>query len=291
MGQYFDKKKGKAMSFSTLGNGVGAFVLAPLFTVILQEYSYIGAMLILGAMELNCCVAGALYRPVKDNYRKYYKEEVIELEISSPVSKSLTEEEENIQKKESTGEMDENVHEEIHNEPEEVKANTKVSCCSKLKSQFTLLKKPVFLFYSFTIFAMPVCNATFLMLLPALGRSHKYSDAKSAFLVSMAGISDTIGRFLLGFVFDFKFIRRNRMHYHVVCGIIPGILAVIIPHCTSYASLSTVVCLFAFTFSGFNSQRMTILADFVPQESVPNAVGWVHFFQGLGNLGPVIAGT
>jgi len=60
--QWFDKKKGKAMALSTLGTGFGSVCMAPLMTLLVDEYGYFGTMLIVGALLFNNSVGGALYR-------------------------------------------------------------------------------------------------------------------------------------------------------------------------------------------------------------------------------------
>lgn len=63
------------MGFSTIGSGLGTVALAPLINLLLQEYSYFGAMFIMGAIMLNNCVSGALYRPVHKNKNKHAPQE------------------------------------------------------------------------------------------------------------------------------------------------------------------------------------------------------------------------
>ena len=53
VGQYFDKKKGRAMSMSTLGAGVGTLAFAPLLSLLLQQYMFSGAMLVLSGEIIN----------------------------------------------------------------------------------------------------------------------------------------------------------------------------------------------------------------------------------------------
>jgi len=60
--QWFDKKKGKAMALSTLGTGFGSVCMAPLITMLIDQYNYFGTMLIVAALLLNNAVGGALYR-------------------------------------------------------------------------------------------------------------------------------------------------------------------------------------------------------------------------------------
>lgn len=59
---WFDKKKGKAMSLSTLGTGFGSIVMGPVMMTLVSYYGYFGTMLITGGLMLHNSVGGALYR-------------------------------------------------------------------------------------------------------------------------------------------------------------------------------------------------------------------------------------
>lgn len=57
---YFDSKRGFATGLSVCGTGIGTFVFAPLVTYLIEEYSWRGAVLILGGIFLNITVCGAV---------------------------------------------------------------------------------------------------------------------------------------------------------------------------------------------------------------------------------------
>jgi len=62
---YFQKRRAFATGVAVCGSGAGCFVLAPVGKVLLEKYRWKGAMLILSALTLNCCVFSALLRPLK----------------------------------------------------------------------------------------------------------------------------------------------------------------------------------------------------------------------------------
>uniref|UniRef100_A0A0V0J5Y8 Monocarboxylate transporter 5 n=1 Tax=Schistocephalus solidus TaxID=70667 RepID=A0A0V0J5Y8_SCHSO len=62
---YFERNRALAVGFAVCGSGVGTFLFAPLVDVLVRSYTWRGAMLILSGIMLNCCVCGALYRPLK----------------------------------------------------------------------------------------------------------------------------------------------------------------------------------------------------------------------------------
>jgi hypothetical protein len=61
---YFDKRRSLATGLSVCGTGIGTFTFAPLIELLSDLYGWRGAMMLLGAICLNICVCGALFRPL-----------------------------------------------------------------------------------------------------------------------------------------------------------------------------------------------------------------------------------
>lgn len=75
---YFEKKRGIAGGIVCAGAGFGVFLLAPVSQLLLSEYGWRGAMLILGGIFMQLCVCSTLMRPliartkgVSDVHSKY----------------------------------------------------------------------------------------------------------------------------------------------------------------------------------------------------------------------------
>ena len=64
LGSYFRKHRTFANGLAVAGSSVGTFILPPLIRYLVDEYSFRGAMMILGGLLFNLCVCGALYRPL-----------------------------------------------------------------------------------------------------------------------------------------------------------------------------------------------------------------------------------
>ncbi|XP_068184113.1 monocarboxylate transporter 12-B-like [Antennarius striatus] len=65
VGKYFVERRGLAYGIALSGNGIGTFLLAPVFQILVEHYSWRGALLIVGGFVSNLCVCGALMRPLK----------------------------------------------------------------------------------------------------------------------------------------------------------------------------------------------------------------------------------
>ncbi|XP_064455597.1 monocarboxylate transporter 9-like [Ornithodoros turicata] len=61
---YFEKKRAFATGIAVCGSGFGTFALAPFIEYLVRIYGWQGALLITAGMVLNCCVFGALLRPL-----------------------------------------------------------------------------------------------------------------------------------------------------------------------------------------------------------------------------------
>lgn len=71
------------------GSGIGTFVLAPLVQLLIDLYSWRGALLVLSAFVANLCVCGALLRPIARQDFKA-KEEPGEEKTAGKINKRTT---------------------------------------------------------------------------------------------------------------------------------------------------------------------------------------------------------
>lgn len=65
VGYYFDKRRALAVGIAVCGTGVGTVVLAPLVSLLIEQFTWRGANIILGGIVFNGIVLGAFYRPLK----------------------------------------------------------------------------------------------------------------------------------------------------------------------------------------------------------------------------------
>nr|XP_046174396.1 monocarboxylate transporter 13 isoform X3 [Oncorhynchus gorbuscha] len=62
--QYFTRKRSLAMALGFTGVGLSSFAFSPLFQLLVEMYTWRGALLILGGLSLNMVACGALIRPL-----------------------------------------------------------------------------------------------------------------------------------------------------------------------------------------------------------------------------------
>ena len=180
------------MGISTIGSGLGTVVLAPFISYMLQFYGYTGAMLIVGALMFNNCVAAALYRPVEHNRPEQPSSELKSQEVL------VSEETEDLKK---TPRVD------VTSKPERTRSEKILSKCKKI---FRVLKNLTFFLYCIEITTMSISIQTFLTFLPGLAKERRAAgDKGAAILLSIMGIADMIGRLLVGIPMDLKQVRKS----------------------------------------------------------------------------------
>ncbi|KAI7804733.1 monocarboxylate transporter 12 [Triplophysa rosa] len=81
VGSYFTERKALAYGISMSGSGIGTFILAPVVQLLIERFSWRGALLILGGLVSHLCVCGALMRPLGGQSRR----EKMELENNKKV--------------------------------------------------------------------------------------------------------------------------------------------------------------------------------------------------------------
>lgn len=70
VGCYFRERTALAYGIGMSGSGIGTFVLAPVVQLLIDLYSWRGALLVLSAFVANLCVCGALLRPMAPGCRE-----------------------------------------------------------------------------------------------------------------------------------------------------------------------------------------------------------------------------
>ncbi|XP_073725514.1 monocarboxylate transporter 12-B [Misgurnus anguillicaudatus] len=70
VGSYFSERKALAYGISMSGSGIGTFILAPAVQLLIEHFTWRGALLILGGLVSHLCVCGALMRPLGRQSRR-----------------------------------------------------------------------------------------------------------------------------------------------------------------------------------------------------------------------------
>ena len=67
---YFDKKRSLAVGLGVSGSGIGTFIFGLLTKVLIDAYSWKGAIVIQGGLMLNCVACGLIYLPADHSMKR-----------------------------------------------------------------------------------------------------------------------------------------------------------------------------------------------------------------------------
>lgn len=153
-----------------------------------------------------------------------------------------------------------------------------------------LLFDPIFLLIGISNAIGMIGFYTPFVYLPSMAAQYDgISTEDAAFLVSVIGISNTVGRVLSGWISDFSWVNSLVV---TNCAIILSALTVFLfPYCSSYTSLVIMALLFGFFVAAYISLTSIILVDLLGLDNLTSAFGLLTLFRGFSSMiGPPING-
>ncbi|ODM93665.1 Monocarboxylate transporter 7 [Orchesella cincta] len=156
---------------------------------------------------------------------------------------------------------------------------------------FSLLANPVFLFIGISnVFGMLGFYVPFVYLIDAAVLKGVDADS-AAFLLSIIGVTNTIGRVVSGMVSDLPQV--NSLFMNNVCILLSGVCVFVVPFCgSSYYAYVAVAVFFGLFVSAYISLTSIILVDLLGLENLTNAFGLLILFRGsAGIVGAPLAGA
>ncbi|CAH0552902.1 unnamed protein product [Brassicogethes aeneus] len=149
----------------------------------------------------------------------------------------------------------------------------------------SLLKDPVFLLIGISnFFGMAGLYVPFVFLVD-MAIQDGIEQSQASFLLSIIGITNTVGRIACGYFADFPQV--NALFVNNVCLVISTIAVAMTPLCHSYGAYITMAVFFGVAVSGYISLTSIILVDLLGLDKLTNAFGLLILFRG----GAAIVGT
>lgn len=192
-----------ANALSSAGECIFTFVLTPLFQLLIDSYSWRGALLILGALQLHLCVCGMLLRPLAPR-RELRAEEGGScppelLSKDAPLEESVR--------------LSEAADEEAIGKPENSTDDDGRTAGTDLRTKvlryvdYTLITNSKFMVYSmFGVFAALGFFAPALFLVP-YARSKGIEEYEAAALISISAVTDLFGRVFFGWLANLRLVQ------------------------------------------------------------------------------------
>lgn len=155
---------------------------------------------------------------------------------------------------------------------------------------FRLLLDVIFQLFAISNFLTSIGFVVPYIFLPDRGKENGLEKHEASWLISMVGISNTIGRIVFGYIADFKFVNRLMMYNTVL--VVCGVVSVFSFVCTNYASMMVYSFCFGLLIGVYTCLTPIVLVDLLGLEKLSNAFGLVLLYQGIGAVvGPPIAGA
>ncbi|XP_042267229.1 monocarboxylate transporter 2 [Thunnus thynnus] len=313
VGLYFERRRPVANALASAGECIFTFILTPLFQLLIDCYSWRGAMMILGGLQLNLCVCGMLLRPLKatrDHLSEVKAEdEGLSLELlakedlgqdkpsylgSEELRKSEGADHKTISACCEGGEIDQ-APEVIPNLTMAVQDSNSRAKRAKLRTKirhyvdYTLITNARFMVYSmFGVFAALGFFAPALFLVP-YARSKGIEEYQAAALMSISAVLDLFGRVFFGWVANLRLVEMVQQLTATV--ILLGIVLLLCPLASTFLELAAFSAAYGLVYGATVAIHITVLVEVVGVHRLGSALGFFMLIRSSGGLlGPPIAG-
>lgn len=255
IGKYFYKKRPIANGLAMAGSPVFLSTLAPLNQYLFNKFGWKGSFLILGGLLLNCCVAGALMRPLNPPPGKMAKK-----------------------KNDGTGGA----------------SSAKLTVWERVNKylDLSLFKHRGFLIYLSGNCIMFLGFFAPIVFLAAYAKDMGVDEYSAAFLLSILAFVDMFARPSMGLLANSRWVRPRIQYFFSLAVLYNGVCHIFCPFADDYTGLVIYAIFFGFAFGMVSSVLFETLMDLVGAERFSSAVGLTTIVECCPVLlGPPIAGA
>ncbi|XP_037741153.1 monocarboxylate transporter 5 isoform X1 [Chelonia mydas] len=154
---------------------------------------------------------------------------------------------------------------------------------------FSLLKDPFFCIFAWSFLFSQLAYFIPTFHLAARAKTLGINGMDASYLISVAGITETVSQLLSGWIADQNWIKKY--HYHKTYLILCGITNLLGPLATSFPLLMVYTISFAIFCGGYLALLLPVLVDLVGVPRLHSSLGFASFFAGIATIaGPPIAG-
>ncbi|NWH60527.1 MOT5 protein, partial [Geococcyx californianus] len=154
---------------------------------------------------------------------------------------------------------------------------------------FSPLKDPVFCIFTWSFLFSHLAYFVPMFHLVARARTLGISSMDASYLISVAGITETLSQLLSGWIADQNWTKKY--HYHMAYLVLGGITNLLCPLATTFPLLMTYAVAFAVFCGGFMALVLPVLVDLVGVQKLHSYLGFAAFFAGIAAIGgPPLAG-
>ncbi|KAM6964473.1 LOW QUALITY PROTEIN: monocarboxylate transporter 12-B [Tautogolabrus adspersus] len=289
VGCYFHRRKALAYGIAMSGSGIGTFVLAPAVQLLIEMYSWRGALLVLSAFVANLSVCGALLRPitVKEDEEETEGNEGESGGGEKPANILLHDAE--LAVKLSKESEDRLLSSGNAAPPLQKRRCFSSYFLSSKEYRFLLLPDFLGLAVSF-LFLASGCSLPFVYLVPyalSVGVSHQ----QAAFLMSILGVIDIVGNITFGWLTDRRCLKPYRLTCYIFSVAMEGLCCLFTPLLRSFSLLVPFAVLYGYFDGAYVALIPVVTSDLVGAPYLSAALGVVYFLHAIPYLvSPPIGG-
>uniref|UniRef100_A0A6J0UYA0 Monocarboxylate transporter 5 n=1 Tax=Pogona vitticeps TaxID=103695 RepID=A0A6J0UYA0_9SAUR len=157
------------------------------------------------------------------------------------------------------------------------------------QSNFSQLKNPFFYIFTWSFLFSQLGYFIPTFHLAARAKTLGIDPMGTAYIITVAGIIETVSLLLSGWIADQNWIKKY--HYHKTYLTLCGITNLLGPLATTFPLLMTYSVTFAIFSGGYLALLLPVLVDLVGAPNFHSALGFASFVAGIGVIaGPPIAG-
>ncbi|MGH0150439.1 UNVERIFIED_CONTAM: hypothetical protein FKN15_018688 [Acipenser sinensis] len=262
IGKYFLKRRPIANGLAMAGSPVFLCALAPLNQFLFDTFGWRGSFFILGAMLLNCCVAGALFRPIGAPPKPFQKQTDKELNVPK-------------------GDTAEKVNSQVVSLVAGKDQQEKQDCYQKINKfiDLSLFKHRGFLIYLVGNIIMFFGFFAPIVFLAPYAKHLGIDEYSAAFLLSILAIVDMIARPGTGLIANTKWIRPRIQYFFSFSVAFNGVCHLLCPLATGYSGLVVYAVFFGLAFGMVCALLFETLMDLVGAQRFSSAVGLVTIIE------------
>ncbi|CAC5382329.1 unnamed protein product [Mytilus coruscus] len=314
VGQYFEKKRAFAMGIALCGTGIGTFVLAPLTEYLIELYTWRGAVLIASGIMLNCVVGGLFFRPLNlkmkqeetENLDQNQREVTTDQDSSEEKTSLIVGKSESFLYQKSSDLCDSNVSrsqscmDTLTNKDLVLNTSKSPPSCPNttndtrrkiwtnvyhfLKKLYTMFGCAMYLDIVYIFFVISNCFGAIGSVIPYIyipDRAYEVGISKTdaSFLLSVAGMANTVARLVFGWLASREFANPSIMYG--ISLLLCGISTFVSPFNDSHEFLVCYSVLFGACAGVYICLNAIVLVHFVGIDNLKSSFGNMLLFKGL----------
>ncbi|KAK3519875.1 hypothetical protein QTP70_006629 [Hemibagrus guttatus] len=276
VGYYFVRRRAFASALSSTGTALGLSILPLLANFLLGQFGWRGSFLVLGGVVLNCCVCGAIMRPLGTKM----KGKAMPIESVNPLLKT-------------SDLLAQREHKGLKGRLQNTLSNVVPFLCRHMAVDL-IRTEPRFLAYALGVSWMMLGFLVPLIYLVPYATAHGIDQEHAALLMAVLGLVNVTVRPTAALLFRLKRFRGSHHFVYVfACALlVNGLSNCLCAAVTSFHALLAYVLVFAASMSIVGSLLYTVLMETVEMSRFQSALGLISIMESIMLLlGPPLAGT